>query len=59
MSSEEVLATDKTTKNKSGEKTIRVVLTSRDTPAIKELMREVSKELMKKNENLYRRLAEK
>lgn len=35
----------------------RIVLNSRNSIAIKEAMREVSKEVMKKNEELYRRLA--
>ena len=37
----------------------RVVLNSRNSEAIKEAMREVSQEIMKKNEELYRRLAYK
>ncbi len=37
----------------------RVVLTSQNSVAIKELMSKLSKQLMKKNENLYRRLANK
>ena len=35
----------------------RIVLNSRNSVAIKEAMREVSKEVMKKNAELYRRLA--
>ncbi|SHI44031.1 hypothetical protein SAMN02745671_00621 [Anaerovibrio lipolyticus DSM 3074] len=37
----------------------RVVLNSRNSEAIKEAMREVSQDIMKKNEELYRRLAYK
>ena len=37
----------------------RIVLTSQNNKDIKQLMRDVSKELMKKNENLYRRLDDK
>ena len=37
----------------------RVVLNPRNSEAIKEAMREVSQEIMKKNEELYRRLAYK
>lgn len=46
-------------KNNLGTQTTRIVLTSRDNKDIKQLMQDVSKELMKKNENLYRRLASK
>jgi len=46
-------------KNNLGTQTTRIVLTSRDNKDIKQLMQDVSKELMKKNENLYRRLANK
>lgn len=46
-------------KNNLGTKTTRIVLTSQNNKDIKQLMRDVSKELMKKNENLYRRLANK
>lgn len=35
----------------------RIVLNSRNSVAIKEAMREVSKDVMKKNAELYRRLA--
>ena len=35
----------------------RIVLNSKNSVAIKEAMREVSKEVMKKNAELYRRLA--
>lgn len=37
--------------------TRRIILNSQNSTAIKEAMREISKEVMKKNEELYRRLA--
>ncbi|SHF04772.1 hypothetical protein [Schwartzia succinivorans] len=46
-------------KNTEKNNTTRVVLTSQNSIAIKELMSKLSKQLMKKNENLYRRLASK
>lgn len=46
-------------RNTLGTKTTRIVLTSQNNKDVKQLMRDVSKELMKKNENLYRRLANK
>ena len=46
--------TEKENKEQSSQ---RIVLNSRNSVAIKEAMREVSKEVMKKNAELYRRLA--
>jgi len=46
-------------KNNFGKQTTRIVLTSQNNQDVKQLMRDISKELMKKNENLYRRLANK
>lgn len=40
-----------------GQNSKRIILNSRNSIAIKEAMREVSKEVMKKNAELYRRLA--
>ncbi len=44
-------------KGNKGQSSQRIVLNSRNSVAIKEAMREVSKEVMKKNAELYRRLA--
>ena len=46
-----------TEKESNGQSSQRIVLNSRNSVAIKEAMREVSKEVMKKNAELYRRLA--
>ncbi|ORU01362.1 hypothetical protein D081_0181 [Anaerovibrio sp. JC8] len=46
-------------REESQEQVKRVVLNSRNSEAIKEAMQEVSQEIMKKNEELYRRLAYK
>ena len=46
-----------TEKENNGQSSQRIVLNSRNSVAIKEAMREVSKEVMKKNAELYRRLA--
>ena len=44
-------------KENKGQSSQRIVLNSKNSIAIKEAMREVSKEVMKKNAELYRRLA--
>lgn len=40
-------------------KTCRIILNSKNSVAVKEAIREVSKEVMEKNKELYRRLAYK
>lgn len=40
-----------------GQNSQRIILNSQNSIAIKEAMREVSKEVMRKNAELYRRLA--
>lgn len=40
-----------------GTQSIRIVLTSQNNAQVKELWAKLSQQVMKKNENLYRRLA--
>lgn len=47
------------TLNNSNEKVRKIILNSKNSIAVKEAIREVSKEVMEKNKELYRRLAYK
>ncbi len=47
------------TKDSLGTQSTRIVLTSRNNAQVKELWTQLSQQVMKKNENLYRRLANK
>lgn len=47
------------TLNNGNEKVRKIILNSKNSIAVKEAIREVSKEVMAKNKELYRRLAYK
>ncbi len=47
------------TKTNLGTQSTRIVLTSQNNAQVKELWTQLSQQVMKKNENLYRRLANK
>lgn len=47
------------TKTNLGTQSTRIVLTSQNNAQVKELWAQLSQQVMKKNENLYRRLANK
>lgn len=45
--------------NHSTEKTKKIILTSKNSPELKEKMRRISAELIKRNQELYKRLENK
>ena len=49
----------KLTNQQSDDKKIRIILTSQNSIPIKKAIEEISKEVMKKNKELYRRLGNK